>query len=326
MTEQDRSNLVELQRIDLKILAAQQRIREFDPLLDEVEQPALVLESDAEKTRARLKEINLEERQLELSVAEKRERQKKLDERSGSVRNLREEAAVSAELEMVKRALQNDEQEALSLLDQIRRMEGRLEELDEAITEARAFVGPRLEELRSGRDTAEKELDAMEQDRENFVDAMDAMELRLYEGIRRGGRVTAVAALTEDGACSHCFGIVPPQLQNEITHGKALIRCEGCGVILTVTEHGDDLAEVMAAEEPAEEEAAEEPAEEEAAEEPAEEEAAEEPAEEEAAEEQQAAEEPAEEEAAEEPAEEEAAEEPAEESCCIPRSLWRNSR
>ena len=127
MTEQDRSNLVELQRIDLKILAAQQRIREFDPLLDEVEQPALVLESDAEKTRARLKEINLEERQLELSVAEKRERQKKLDERSGSVRNLREEAAVSAELEMVKRALQNDEQEALSLLDQIRRMEGRLE-------------------------------------------------------------------------------------------------------------------------------------------------------------------------------------------------------
>ena len=274
MTEQDRSNLVELQRIDLKILAAQQRIREFDPLLDEVEQPALVLESDAEKTRARLKELNLEERQLELSVTEKRERQKKLDERSGSVRNLREEAAVSAELEMVKRALQNDEQEALSILDQIRRMEGRLEELDEAITEARAFVGPRLEELRSGRDTAEKELDAMEQDRENFVDAMDAVELRLYEGIRRGGRVTAVAALTEDGACSHCFGIVPPQLQNEVRHGKALIRCEGCGVILTVTEHGDELAGVMEAEEPAEEEAAEEPADEEAAEEPAEEEAA----------------------------------------------------
>ena len=129
MTEQDRNNLVELQRIDLKILAAREQIREFDPLLGEVEEPALVLESDAEKTRTRLKEINLEERQLELSVAEKRERQKRLDERLGSVRNLREEAAVSAELEMVKQALQNDEQEALSILDQIRRMEGRLEEL-----------------------------------------------------------------------------------------------------------------------------------------------------------------------------------------------------
>jgi len=83
MTEQDRNNLVELQRIDLKILAVQQQIRDFDPLLGEVEEPALVLESDAEKTRARLKEINLEERQLELSVAEKRERQKRLDERWG---------------------------------------------------------------------------------------------------------------------------------------------------------------------------------------------------------------------------------------------------
>ena len=283
MTEQDRNNLVELQRIDLKILAVQQQIRDFDPLLGEVEEPALVLESDAQKTRARLKEINLEERQLELSVAEKRERQKRLDERLGSVRNLREEAAVSAELEMVKQALQNDEQEALSILDQIRRMEGRLEELDEAITEARGIVGPRLEELISGRDTAEKELGALEQDRENFVHTMDALEIRLYEGIRRGGRVTAVAALTEDGACSHCFGIVPPQLQNEVRHGESLIRCEGCGVILTLTEYEDELTGVMAAEESVEEEAAEESVEEEAAEEPVEEEAAEEPVEEEAA-------------------------------------------
>ena len=283
MTEQDRNNLVELQRIDLKILAVQQQIRDFDPLLGEVEEPALVLESDAQKTRARLKEINLEERQLELSVAEKRERQKRLDERLGSVRNLREEAAVSAELEMVKQALQNDEQEALSILDQIRRMEGRIEELDEAITEARGIVGPRLEELISGRDTAEKELGALEQDRENFVHTMDALEIRLYEGIRRGGRVTAVAALTEDGACSHCFGIVPPQLQNEVRHGESLIRCEGCGVILTLTEYEDELTGVMAAEESAEEEAAEESAEEEADEESAEEEADEEPAEEEAA-------------------------------------------
>ena len=265
MTEQDRSNLVELQRIDLKILAVQQQIRDFDPLLGEVEEPALVLESDAQKTRARLKEINLEERQLELSVVEKRERQKRLDERLGSVRNLREEAAVSAELEMVKQALQNDEQEALSILDQIRRMEGRLEELDEAITEARGIVGPRLEELISGRDTAEKELGALEQDRENFVHTMDALEIRLYEGIRRGGRVTAVAALTEDGACSHCFGIVPPQLQNEVRHGESLIRCEGCGVILTLTEYEDELTGVMATEEPVEEEATEEPVEEEAA-------------------------------------------------------------
>ena len=256
MTEQDRSNLVELQRIDLKILAVQQQIRDFDPLLGEVEEPALVLESDAQKTRARLKEINLEERQLELSVAEKRERQKRLDERLGSVRNLREEAAVSAELEMVKQALQNDEQEALSILDQIRRMEGRLEELDEAITEARGIVGPRLEELISGRDTAEKELGALEQDRENFVHTMDALEIRLYEGIRRGGRVTAVAALTEDGACSHCFGIVPPQLQNEVRHGESLIRCEGCGVILTLTEYEDELTGVMAAGDSVEEEAA----------------------------------------------------------------------
>ena len=64
--EQHRTNLVELQRMDLKILVVQQRIRDFDPLLGEVEEPALVLESDSEKTRTRLQEMNLEERQFRI--------------------------------------------------------------------------------------------------------------------------------------------------------------------------------------------------------------------------------------------------------------------
>ena len=110
MTEKHTTDLKELQKLDLRILAAKQRIVDFEPLLEEVELPALTLESDLATTRNRLQEMKLEERRLELGTEEKRTRQKKLEERIGSVRNLREEAAVSAELEMVKRSLQNDEQ------------------------------------------------------------------------------------------------------------------------------------------------------------------------------------------------------------------------
>ncbi len=232
MSEQMRTHLRQLQEMDTRLAEAKQAVRDFDPLFEEVEEPALVLEGALNTTRSRLQEMKLEERRLELSVDEKGERAKRLEERLGSVRNLREEAAVSTELDMVNRALKSDEQEALTLLDQIRKLEERLAEVEEAYSEAQEVVGPARDELIAKRDGAKSELAALESDRAAFVQAMDAQELRLYEGIRKGGSRAAVAELTDDGACGNCFGIVPLQSQNEVRHGTALIRCEGCGVIL----------------------------------------------------------------------------------------------
>jgi uncharacterized protein len=232
MTEQSRSALRELQHLDLRVQEAQKRILEFDPLLAEVEEPALVLTGEVTTNRNRLQEMTLEERRLELSIEEKRARVKKLDERLTGVRNLREEAAVSAELDMVRRALQNDEQEVYTLIDQVRKLDARMAELEGALKEAQAQVEPRMKALLEERETARGSLEALEAQRDAFVKSMDAREVRLYESIRAGGRRMAVAELTEDGACGHCFGVVPLQLQNEVRHGRGLIRCEVCGVIL----------------------------------------------------------------------------------------------
>ena len=236
MTEQRRTALKELQKLDLKIQEARQHISAFEPLFADVEEPALMLERELDTSRKRLKEMKLEERRLELATEERRERQKRLDERILSVRNLREEAAVSAELEMVKRSLQNDEQEALTLMDQLRKVEGRLAEVEVAFAEASEMVEPKKNELLAERAQAERELESLGSERVSFVGGMPPGELKIYDAIRAGGRRIAVAELTEDGACSHCFGVVPLQLQNEIRHGHALLRCEGCGVILAAPE------------------------------------------------------------------------------------------
>jgi predicted nucleic acid-binding Zn-ribbon protein len=233
MTEQPGTDLKELQKLDNRIEQSRQRIADFDPRLAEAEEPALTLQGELGTTRTRLQELKLEERRLELSTEEKRTRRKRLDERLGSVRNLREEAAVSAELEMVKRALQNDEQETLSLLDQLRKMEERARELEANYSEASQRAGPRRDELLAERAEAEKELESLRAERARFIGSVNAAELKIYDAIRAGGRSTAVADLTEDGACGHCFGMVPLQLRNEIRHGRQLIRCESCGVILT---------------------------------------------------------------------------------------------
>jgi uncharacterized protein len=246
MTQQRRTALKELQKLDLRIRDARKRIQDFDPRFAEVEEPVLILEGELGTSRNRLKEMKLEERRLERGTAEKRERITRLEERLGQVRNLREEAAVSAELEMVKRSLQSDESEALSLIDQVRKGEERVQELEAAFAEASGIVEPKKQALLKERDEAKEELGRLEKERESFAAGMDQNELRIYDAIRAGGRRSAVAELTADGACGNCFGIVPLQGQNEIRHGEALIRCEACGVILAAPEPEGEKVEEKA--------------------------------------------------------------------------------
>lgn len=249
MTEQTRSGLRELQRLDETIHETHQGIADVERQLEEVEEPAAALDGEVGTTRVRLQEMRVEERRVELAGEEKRTRVKRLEDRLNNVRNVREESAVTAELEMVRRAQAADDQEALSLLDQIKRLEERLEEQTAALDEARADIEPRRKELEERKATLEAEVERLSAERDAFAATLDQREIRIYDGIRAGGRRKAVASLTEDGACGNCFSMIPPQLQNEIRHGTELIRCETCGVILAAPLSPGDEAEGATVEE-----------------------------------------------------------------------------
>ncbi|MDH5590546.1 MAG: hypothetical protein OEZ37_10905, partial [Gemmatimonadota bacterium] len=216
MSQQTRTALRELQDLDTRILETQKEIQSFDPLFEEIEEPALALESEVNTTRTRLQEMRVEERRLTVSAEEKTVRAEKLEERMNSVRNLREEAAVSSELDMIRRALQSDQQEAYTLLDQVRKLEERLAEAEAGLAEAQGQLAPRRQELLDQRAEVQRKLERLNEERDAFAGGIDARELELYNAIRRGGSRAAVAALTDDGACSNCYGVVPLQLQNEV--------------------------------------------------------------------------------------------------------------
>jgi len=237
MTEDNSGTLKELQDLDLRLETIRKKVASYPPLLAEVEEPAARLEQEVSALKARLQEMKLDERRLEHTADDRRARSKGLQERLKSVRNLREEAAVQAELDMVRQALEADEQEALTLLDQIRKMEIRLDELETALAEARAEVEPRRAELLAEQAEAEAEIANLMKKRDIYAKRVPGSDLHSYERIRSGGRTVAVAALTPDGACGNCFSLIPLQLQNEIRKGTSLIACEACGVILNADEN-----------------------------------------------------------------------------------------
>lgn len=233
MTNLTMNALREVQDLDFQIRDLRKRISAFDPELAEIEEPALKLEGEVSQVRERVEQMKADARRLERAAEDKRARAAKMDERLGRVSNLREEAAVRTELDLMRRALEADEKEALQLMEQIHRAETALEELERRTDEARAEVEPRQAELLAERAELEKELDEVRGRREAALASVGGKERRVYDAFQSSGRGVVVASLTSDGACGHCFGMVPLQLQNEIRQGTDLIRCENCGVIVT---------------------------------------------------------------------------------------------
>ena len=233
MTSQERASLKELQSLDTQLGIIRSTMDNFEVKLEELEAPTLRLGKEIESLEKRVKELSLEERRLELVIQEKRDRSQKLVERMNQVRNLREETAVHAESDMVKRALQNDEQDALSVLNQIKKMTERISEQKETHSGSLAEMEPLREKLLSEREGAELTLEKLSGEREGLAETLNVDERQMYDRIMRGKIKIAVSDLTEDGACGHCYSMVPLQTQNEIRHGESLIRCEDCGVILT---------------------------------------------------------------------------------------------
>ena len=233
MTNATMDALREVQELDNRIRELEQQITAFDPQLAEVEGPALELESEAAQVRERLEQMQADARRLERAAEDKQARVAKMDERLTRVSNLREEAAVRTELDLMRRALEADEKEALQLMEQISRAEIALDELERRAGEARTEVEPRQAELLAGRKELEDQAEELRGRRAEVLDSVGDRERRVYDSFQASGRKVVVASLTPDGACGNCFGMIPLQLQNEIRRGGELIRCENCGVIVT---------------------------------------------------------------------------------------------
>jgi predicted nucleic acid-binding Zn-ribbon protein len=225
-------SLLALQALDHEIEEAEKRVLAFGPELGVIDAPAMELAGETEAARARLTELQDSVRRLERGAVEKRDILQRYQERLERVRTMREESAAQTEIDLIRRAAEADETEALELMDQALRAELKVDELEAKLATARAAVGPRREELEALQAAANDELAILQDRRHNQVLRLNPASVQLYDRIRAGKTRVVITGLTPDGACGCCFGVVPIQRQTEIRQGPGLVRCEDCGVIL----------------------------------------------------------------------------------------------
>ncbi len=183
------------------------------------------LRTDLEETRGKA-------RKLEKAAEVKRDRLRQYEERMNRVRNAREEAAVQTEVDLVRKAAETDETEALTMMDQTTRKELKASELDVKLEATRKEIAPQQNELTSKRDEAAAALADLQERRNARVSQLEPTAREAYTRAMGGKKGQVVAALTKDGACGNCYSMLPKQKQSEVRAATRIVRCEFCGVIL----------------------------------------------------------------------------------------------
>lgn len=241
--------LQRLHGVDTKIRDVRGRVDSCGPQLSEVGAVVKQLEEQAETTSGRVADLRAEERRLQRSLDDKRLRVAKLEDRLRGVRTPREEAAVQAELGLVRRLVDSEEQEAMNLLDQIERLEVRLSDQQAELAEARDAAEPRRQQILADKQAAEREFATLEEERRTVAETVDTDWLKVYDSLVKSGRKSAVALMLDDGACGACYSVIPLQRQHEIRAAADMaeeptgrdagpVTCEACGVIVTAPESG----------------------------------------------------------------------------------------
>ena len=151
--------------------------------------------------------------------------------RMNRIRNIRELQALQHEVDQIKQANTQLEEELIGVMEDLEARTSILRERDAELSGLESAWGEQKAGLEAQAAQIEKEVAQTSAGRQSIAAQLNGDLIQRYEMIfsRRGGM--AVVAVS-DGICQGCFMNIPPQLSNEIRKSERLHLCPSCHRIL----------------------------------------------------------------------------------------------
>jgi predicted nucleic acid-binding Zn-ribbon protein len=226
--------LRQLQDIDSRLDSTRAAVRQLGAQLEEAGPvPALVGETDA--ARGELRQLEPQQRDLELQAEERRSKiaadEGKLY--GGRVTNPKELSSLADEVAQDRRQLSTIEDKLLELFDQVDSATTRLKELEATLAEETRTWNARQEQVRAKLHEAELAAAGLEERRSSAAGAVDGAARSTYELLRRQKGGVAVAQV-QQRTCQACRVSLTPAQEQRARIGNDLVTCTSCGRILFV--------------------------------------------------------------------------------------------
>ena len=240
------ARLRELQQIDLQLDELGKAKKAILDRLDENKGFLDKLVEDLDTQKSELDEIRKLQSQKKVDLADIREQHDKRRKRLHNVGSTKEFNAVEKEIEVLKKSVEQTEEELLHLGEVIDTTEASIKEKEAKIDQLRDSIAQEEANAADGLSELDRKIKALNDREDQRRGEVSKRVLYKYDFIRKRRPNESAIAAAKDAHCEACFMSVPPQLFIEIQRGDAMVTCPSCQRILYFWEDalGDTPPEV----------------------------------------------------------------------------------
>jgi predicted nucleic acid-binding Zn-ribbon protein len=235
--------LRELQRIDLQLDQLENQKNDIQEKLEENRGFLDKLIDDLENQKKELDEIRTLRSQKKTDLEETRNDLAARQDKLKQITSQKEFNAVETEIDVLKKKLEQDQEEALHLDEVIESTETSIEEKEEKIVQLREGIASEVADAEEQLADLDERIGARHDRQDEARGEVSKRVLHKYDFIRSRRPGLAVVP-AKDGHCEGCYMAIPPQQFIEIQRGENLEICPSCQRILYYWEDALDDEDV----------------------------------------------------------------------------------
>lgn len=228
--------LLKLQQIDSKLDEIEKIRGDLPEEVQDLEDEIAGYQTRIAKFNEELKAFNEAVTNNKLGIKEAEKLIEKYQAQQNNVRNDREFAAISKEIELQELEIEIFKKKNKELELKIEGKKKQIEETQKLLAERERDLENKRKELEIIIAESEEDEAKLFKEREKRAKSIDPRLYKSYMKIRENSNNGLAVVTVKRDACGGCFNIVPPQRQAEIREQKKLIICEHCGRVLAGVE------------------------------------------------------------------------------------------
>lgn len=219
--------LIVLQEVDDEVILLEQELEKLPEEVAQRERKSERLAQRAQQLTEKSELLKKQQQRLKAEIEENATLFKKSKDKLMLAGNTREYHAMTREMDNLEKVNRTREEEYTTLVEELERQNTAQEELKEETQNLHTDLEERRNNLEKALAATQKRLDTLLEKRNTACQVVPAPVLTRYEFIR--SRIeNPVIVRVEEGVCSGCYILIPPQIYNDLQKGEQIISCPNC--------------------------------------------------------------------------------------------------
>lgn len=225
--------LCNVQKIDIEIYKYKNELSALYKKRDKTQEQCDTIEQSISKKAEKIKDLETRKAKIEEEVKVEKTNLKKWEARFNESRNSREGIALMHEIEVLKKAIDEMEEEIIKIMDEIDSFKKLIDEEEKELKVARLHLSEEEEEINRRANEINENINKLTEDRKKELNGIRAEILSEYDRIKEKKNGLAIVPIV-DGSCTGCHMGIPPQLFTKVYAAVSIETCPSCQRIIYI--------------------------------------------------------------------------------------------